>query len=1135
MTKKWLMYVVTGILCCGMIGFAVAKQTGRNKQMTERDRAKMELLQVEQSMLKYGETPELAAKKAELNVKLGLEKSKANGMSTGSAVLQTPQESATVAKQEETADSRRDALKLEAESLLDAITSLEQQNRDFTAQKIRLSEVLEMLNDGREVEERLDQGGETCALATVITSLPYCDPGTTAGAVNNYGCTANPQYGPDVVYSYTPTVNETVTVSLCGGSTWDTRIIVSQGCPDAGGVNVLCNDDFCGLQSCGTVTMTAGLTYFIIVDAFSTGSGAYVLKLTTDGVCSQAATCPGAIGRCCYNNGNSCADNTEPDCQTLGGTWTAGLTCAANPCPILLPGGETCANRVALTVGQSWSSSTLDNAPETGIPNCGSFYNTSSNGEWYSVIGNGNTLTLSLCNLPNTFDTEIFVFCGSCDVLACIGGNDDFCGLTSQFSWCSALGQEYFILMTGFSGAGDYGAALLDGAPCADPLPCEIVVGRCCYNDGLCCAENLAIDCASLGGTWTEGATCADPCTQSCVITAGPFDIEEDAESDTCGFELVDPNGGCNNTTPTFTQLACGDTLAGISYYYCDGGGFPQFRDTDWGEFTITDTMNVRVTAVCEAAGYISGLLLSPCPQTNFFALGFDAGCGTEAVAEALCLPPGTYYTWFGLIGNSCTSFDQPAHYRQWIECSPCVPPTGRCCYDGGLSCINTTFGECELLGGVWDEFLTCETDPCAIQPPNDDCGTALEIVVVPNGTATANVANEGATNSCTGTCTDDCGTWVSTSPDQFFYFTLTECRLIAVMADPNDPHIEVYEDGQCCGTPILCNDDWGCNPDLDFYAWLPPALRPTANFGSMVADTLPAGTYYIRAGEWGAGWNGDYVLSVIDFGPCEIAPCDPIVDLAIYAATVGSIADHIELFFTAPQDDDYKVWSTANPNNDGNPNDGADPDWTLVATLPGLLAGPQTWVAPAGFSNYLNYVVTAVCEPFQAPVGRCCYGDFQCADITEAECNDLGGFWTQFANCANDPCPPPPPANDDCGNAIEVFNGVPLAGTTDGAFVGADITTCTFSDVYDVWYVYNAPNTNPITATTCEATFYYDTGISAWSACGGTELACNDDNCVTNGLQSTITFSPSAAGPVYIRVSGYSSQFGTFTLSVTQ
>lgn len=138
--------------------------------------------------------------------------------------------------------------------------------------------------------------------------------------------------------------------------------------------------------------------------------------------------------------------------------------------------------------------------------------------------------------------------------------------------------------------------------------------------------------------------------------------------------------------------------------------------------------------------------------------------------------------------------------------------------------------------------------------------------------------------------------------------------------------------------------------------------------------------------------------------------------------------------------------------------------------------------------------------------------------------------------NCTANPCPPPPPANDDCGNAIQIFNGTSLPGYTTGAALGTDVTSCAFNDLYDVWYYYVSESTAPITATVCEATYYYDTALSIWSACGGTEVACNDDNCALNSLQSTVSHATPAQGTTYyIRVSGYNNQTGNFNLLVTQ
>ena len=118
------------------------------------------------------------------------------------------------------------------------------------------------------------------------------------------------------------------------------------------------------------------------------------------------------------------------------------------------------------------------------------------------------------------------------------------------------------------------------------------------------------------------------------------------------------------------------------------------------------------------------------------------------------------------------------------------------------------------------------------------------------------------------------------------------------------------------------------------------------------------------------------------------------------------------------------------------------------------------------------------------------------------------------------------------------VAEGVGCAGCEpigEGTFVGnnsdfeGDITSCTFSDTMTAWYCYTAGCDGTATASTCGSGF--DTALSAWDACGGSQLACNDDAC---GLQSTIAWSVSAGVTYFIRVSGFNNASGIFTLEVS-
>ncbi|MBC7771880.1 MAG: hypothetical protein H7210_05255 [Pyrinomonadaceae bacterium] len=103
--------------------------------------------------------------------------------------------------------------------------------------------------------------------------------GTTVGAGgDSAGCNSGPA---DVYYSYTPAESGFVTFSTCSGITnFDTVLSVYTGCPDAGGFELACNDDSCGVLSTVVLPVTGGETYYIRVGGFSSWSGNFTLTIT---------------------------------------------------------------------------------------------------------------------------------------------------------------------------------------------------------------------------------------------------------------------------------------------------------------------------------------------------------------------------------------------------------------------------------------------------------------------------------------------------------------------------------------------------------------------------------------------------------------------------------------------------------------------------------------------------------------------------------------------------------------------------------------------------------------------------------------------------------------------------------------
>ncbi len=126
------------------------------------------------------------------------------------------------------------------------------------------------------------QGGDWIGNATVIWSLPYWDYGNTCPCVNDYDetCPYPGSTSPDVVYGFTPIHNMAITVDLCD-SQYDTKLYIYAGAP---GNLIACNDDagcgYSGYQSkLENVPLSAGVTYYIIVDGYGGECGSYAIHV----------------------------------------------------------------------------------------------------------------------------------------------------------------------------------------------------------------------------------------------------------------------------------------------------------------------------------------------------------------------------------------------------------------------------------------------------------------------------------------------------------------------------------------------------------------------------------------------------------------------------------------------------------------------------------------------------------------------------------------------------------------------------------------------------------------------------------------------------------------------------------------
>ena len=358
-----------------------------------------------------------------------------------------------------------------------------------------------------------------------IASLPYngvgltnCGNGNNLTSSNATICGSSSYYGgEDRTFIFTPTTSGSYDIILTTTSTW-TGLMLYAGCPFLGeGGTCVANSQSSTGNKTITVNLTAGTTYYLVVDAFPTPnchpsfnlsiaiaippcSAPNTPVVSSIGPNSATVNWDAVMGATSYDftvgTGASCPTGTTGSTASTGVNITglipnttyrfcvrtgscgggaasgyATVTFVTAPLP-----NDNCSGAINVSCNQTISGSTVGATSDASMGSCAAGTGGTPNlGVWYRLQGDGSQVTASLCN--SAFDTKIHIYEGSsCGSLVCVASNDDsgFCSPTTRSNvvFNTNAGSTYYILVSGFgsaTGAFSLQIGCVCGAPLGDP------------------------------------------------------------------------------------------------------------------------------------------------------------------------------------------------------------------------------------------------------------------------------------------------------------------------------------------------------------------------------------------------------------------------------------------------------------------------------------------------------------------------------------------------------------------------------------------------------------------------------------------------------------------------------------------
>ena len=486
----------------------------------------------------------------------------------------------------------------------------------------------------------------TCATpfnpCTTIPNIATCGTTTNvtlaagSGAYSTSSCGWSTP-GTEQLYTYTPTITGNYSIQQASSFAFiDYQFkTAASGCNSTGWT---CIDDISGAGTSPTFSMTAGTQYYLLLDPESSAGGSVSFMLN----------CPAAAP-----SNNQCATATSLPCGT---TNLAGTTVGASSYAY----GTTCSM--------------------------------STNGVWYTFVGDGNQSTITATT--TSFDIEMSIASGSCGSLSTITCQDSVLSSGSEsYTFTTTLGTNYYVYIAYWTTGTTTGTFTISRTCTTAFNPCTTIP-----NIAACGTTTNVTLAAGSGAYSTSSCGWSTPGTEQLYTftptITGNYSIQQATSFAFIDYQFKPAASGCNSTGWT-----CIDDISGA-------GTSPTFSMTGGTQYYIL------LDPESSAGGSVSFVLNCPvagpanddCTGAISLTINATSSCATSTSGTTIgasqslssCAGTADDDVWFSFVatGTSHTVTVTPGSLSDavfQVYNGSCGAFTSLACIDNTVSSAETT------------------------------------------------------------------------------------------------------------------------------------------------------------------------------------------------------------------------------------------------------------------------------------------------------------------------------------------------------------------------------------------------------------------------------------------------------------